>query len=517
MKRRSLRTRSTGYRAQTRQPYNPPSTRLQPWRDENFVFATIHPEKAGSWLDLIASLGGLLDRPAIAGAGLDERKRPLFFIEVEVIAGAKRKGACSFPSPADCAGRPCKRPSPAPATEEWRDWASLHADLAGLISARVLAADALDHMAFRAVCAQWRASAPRAHDPTLRDARLRPRGWVALCDGDGAPRRRLRGHRIVGFTDGLLILLHKATTAVRVLHPFTGAAVDLPPLAAVFTGLVRNQHSRAWMRATVCLSQSSPDSIAVVAWFPTSPVVVVAEPSFPSWHVVNRNLPLAAAAPFEGRLYGVVASRREVVQVYPERRNTVVAHIPDYSIPQAHLFFLVESGERLVLVVRHFDVGSRQPPSWACWAFAVFEVDTAGEQRELALAPVSSLGDRALFLGGDRCVSVSHGDLPSISRDAIYFHHDHPDPVVMYSVASGAFVRTSTLSVTHDYSKIIRPSVRPFTLADHLLTYCSHRHWRTNVSRIPLLASILEGVGQETQSPRARDSGSELERFELQR
>ncbi|KAL6601359.1 hypothetical protein ACP70R_044579 [Stipagrostis hirtigluma subsp. patula] len=446
------------------------------------------------------------------------------------------KGPAPFPSPADCAGRLCKRPSPAPATEEWRDWASLHADLAGLISARVLAADALDHMAFRAVCAQWRASAPRAHDPTLRDARLRPRGWVALCDGDGvrpadacevallntatgrcvrARLPELRGHRIVGFTDGLLILLHKATTAVRVLHPFTGAAVDLPPLAAVFTGLVRNQHFRAWMRAAVCLSQTSPDSIAVVAWFPTSPVVVVAEPSFPSWHVVNRRLPLAAAAPFEGRLYGVVSSRREVVQVYPERRSPVVAHIPDYSIPQAHLFFLVESGERLVLVVRHFDVGSRQPQSWACWAFALFEVDTGGEQR--GLAPVSSLGDRALFLGGDRCVSVSHGDLPSISRDAIYFHHDHPDPVVMYSVASGAFVRTSTLSVTHDYSKIIRPSVRPFTLADHLLTYCYHRHWRTNVSRIPLLASILEGVGQETQSPRARDSGSKLERFELQR
>ena len=93
----------------------------------------------------------------------------------------------------------------------------------------------------------------------------------------------LQGHRIVGFTDGLVILINKDTTAVRVLHPFTRVAVDLPPIAAIFNYMVKEQQSRAWMRVAVCASPESPDSIAVVAWFPTMLGVVVAEPRFPCW------------------------------------------------------------------------------------------------------------------------------------------------------------------------------------------------------------------------------------------
>lgn len=58
---------------------------------------------------------------------------------------------------------------------------------------------------------------------------------------------KLRCHRIVGFTDGLIILLHKRTTAVRVLNPFTGVAVDLPPLAPVFHQVVKNRNSLLYM------------------------------------------------------------------------------------------------------------------------------------------------------------------------------------------------------------------------------------------------------------------------------
>uniref|UniRef100_A0A0A9H5G0 Uncharacterized protein n=1 Tax=Arundo donax TaxID=35708 RepID=A0A0A9H5G0_ARUDO len=90
--------------------------------------------------------------------------------------------------------------------------------------------------------------------------------------------------------------------------------------------------------------------------------------------------------------------------------------------------------------------------------------------------PVSSLGDRALFLGSERCLSVSRNNLPSICGDPIYLPSQDLDPVIMYSVSSGECERT-TFSVIHDFEKRIRPSVRPFTLADHLLTYCYHRHW----------------------------------------
>nr|BAC82996.1 hypothetical protein [Oryza sativa Japonica Group] len=147
-------------------------------------------------------------------------------------------------------------------------WASLPTDLTRLVAGRVLAGDVVDYIAFRAVCSGWRACAPSPRDPTLRKHLLRPRAWVALCDGDAARpddaceitffhtrtarslRVRLpelRCHRIVGFTDGLIILLHKRTTAVRVLNPFTGVAVDLPPLAPVFHQVVKNRNSLLYM------------------------------------------------------------------------------------------------------------------------------------------------------------------------------------------------------------------------------------------------------------------------------
>ncbi|TVU18975.1 hypothetical protein EJB05_35098, partial [Eragrostis curvula] len=369
--------------------------------------------------------------------------------------------------------------------EEWKDWASLHPDLMELIAARVLAGDVVDYMSLRAVCTRWRASAPSPRDPTLRDERLRPRNWVALCDGDRVRPadacevaflqtatgrcvrvrlRELRGHRIIGFTDGLLILINKDTTAVRIFHPFTRVAVDLPPIAAVFDNMVKNQQSRAWMKAAVCASQIASDSIAVVAWFPNVPGVVVAEPNFPCWYILHQDVELAAAVPFQGRIYGIISDTRQVVQVYPRCLEPCVAHVPNtFGIPQTHAFFLVESAERLVLVLRHFyyhGSDSTEGGYGSC-RFALFEVDTTVQHG--GLAPVTSLGDLALFLGSYRCLSVSQRNLPSISANAIYFDNGNLYPVSLYSVGSGTLEQISTVSIIHDFRKRIRPSVPVFS------------------------------------------------------
>uniref|UniRef100_K4A2W2 DUF295 domain-containing protein n=1 Tax=Setaria italica TaxID=4555 RepID=K4A2W2_SETIT len=269
-----------------------------------------------------------------------------------------------------------KRPAVA-MEEEGRNWASLLPDLLNLVAARLLAVDVVDYISFRVVRARWRASAPSPRDPTLRDPCLHPRGWVALCDGDGVRpanafevaffhaatggRLRvrlpeLRGHRIVGFTDGLLILINKETTTVRVLHPFIRAAVDLPPIAAIFNHM------------------ASADSIAVVAWFPTVPGVVVAEHSSPCWYIVYHSVELASAISFQGRVLNA--------------RNLT------------HKFFLVESAVRLILVLRHFHFDNFTEGGYRPCQFALFEVDTVGHRE---LTPVSSLGDQAVFLSRDRC------------------------------------------------------------------------------------------------------------------
>jgi hypothetical protein len=186
------------------------------------------------------------------------------------------------------------------------------------------------------VCSHWRASTADPRDAaTLADRRFHPRGWVALCDGDGVRpvedaaitffhtatsriRRislpELRGQRIVGITDGLLILLDTRAAVIRVLHPFTRAAVDLPHLATFVRCVLCKQKSFsmdsvAWMNASVCVA--GPGSIAVVIWLPNMPMVICAQTGSRSmgWKIIHTRVQFYNTLPFNGGLYGV--TRRE--------------------------------------------------------------------------------------------------------------------------------------------------------------------------------------------------------------
>jgi hypothetical protein len=105
---------------------------------------------------------------------------------------------------------------------------------------------------------------------------------------------------------------------------------------------------------------------------------------------------------------------------------------------------------------------------------ALFRVDLP--RRELTR--LTSLGDRALFISRDRCLSVSCRDQPSITGNSVYFARPGEHPVQVYSLDDGSFESTLTLQQSQDIIKGVLPaSVRPFTLAHHLATYCRHREW----------------------------------------
>ncbi|KAM3244403.1 hypothetical protein ACQJBY_055996 [Aegilops geniculata] len=419
-------------------------------------------------------------------------------------AGRKRKGSALAPLAA------CKHSAPAPApARQVGGWASLPTDIVGLITCRLLAGggDVVDYICFRAVCFGWRACTPAPRDPNLRDPRLRPRGWVALCDGDAVrpddaceivffhtrtarrlrvPLPELRRHRIIGFTDGLVILMHKTTTAVRVLHPFTRDVVDFQPLATLYHQVVRQKASLLDMNAAVCSSaSSSADSIAVVVWFPYTDVVLAADPGS-DWEVLHRGFYVWCALPFQGRLYATLCCSSEIVQLYPPRRNgpqensvVVIAHAPHSADRGVCTFYLVESGGRMLLAVR-------QPAPYANgaewnamdWSRRIvcrlYAVDLNSQRYKLI--PVKSIGDRALFLSGDRCLSVSASDLPSLSSNSIYSTLPQY-PILVYSLGTGLSERLADSCQIHDKKERIRPSVRPFTIVDHLITYCNPRVW----------------------------------------
>ncbi|OEL20093.1 hypothetical protein BAE44_0018886 [Dichanthelium oligosanthes] len=265
---------------------------------------------------------------------------------------------------------PSTRLSPAAAAPEERDWTSLHPDITRLIAERLLDEDVIEYIVFRAVCTHWRSSTPSPRDPTLADRRFHPRGWVALCDGTGVRpvddeaitffhtsfgrvRRlhlwKLQGQRIVGFTDGLILLLDTGTAVVRVFHPFTRVLVQLPNLARFFHLVLSKQASFkmdtfVWLNAAACVA--SPSSIAVVVWFPNMPIVICAEPSSKNWVILHSHIQFTNTLPFNGRLYGVTRAGRQLVQAYPLHKHVdpVVAELPkDLGHPRNCCYYLVES------------------------------------------------------------------------------------------------------------------------------------------------------------------------------
>ncbi|KAI5009470.1 hypothetical protein ZWY2020_011607 [Hordeum vulgare] len=135
-------------------------------------------------------------------------------------------------------------------------WPSLHADLVRLVGWRVLAGDLLDYVRFRAVCAHWRSSTVTPQGHGVFDPRFHPKRWLLLPEGhrlhpaDGKKRFfnlstgvfvRLRipflidSYYVLDSVDGLLLLQRKKqdTSAIRLLHPFTGDFVELPPLLSL--------------------------------------------------------------------------------------------------------------------------------------------------------------------------------------------------------------------------------------------------------------------------------------------
>ncbi|XP_051187501.1 uncharacterized protein [Lolium perenne] len=379
------------------------------------------------------------------------------------------------------------------AAEDTGGWASLPDDIVRLVADRVLiAGDVVDYVSLRAAGSDWRAS---TDSPLLAGHRHHPaRGWAALCDGDAARpddadqvaffkpatgrrvrvrRLRLRGSRIVAFSAGLLVLLHKRHTTVQVLHPFTRAVLlDLPSLATAFRLVGGTRDSLLRMNAAVFTTPTSTTTAttstidAVVAWFPGTRAVLYAKPDDTAWNwewdAAVLDIHLHSVLAFRGGLYATTKTSTNILQLYPPTSNNttfpVDTPIPDaLGDPSSCLYFLVECQGRMLLAVRHY---AATPTVHT--AVKVFQVDL--DRRRLKL--VRGIADRALVLGADRCLSVSAKDLPSISGNSVYCSSQYG--VECFSIGGGP--------AGHEWFAALR-SVRPFTILDHLVTYCNHLEW----------------------------------------
>jgi hypothetical protein len=124
------------------------------------------------------------------------------------------------------------------------------------------------------------------------------------------------------------------------------------------------------------------------------------------------------------------------------------------------------------------DMSTYRPEKW--WQhelhFTLYEVNLNNNGGDAKLTPVSCLLDRALFLSDYGCLSVSAIDLPSLAGNSVYFS-EALHPIVMHSLTTGLSEELAVECQIHDGHKRIRPSVRPFTIIDHLLTFCHPKEW----------------------------------------
>ncbi|OEL26601.1 hypothetical protein BAE44_0012381, partial [Dichanthelium oligosanthes] len=126
----------------------------------------------------------------------------------------------------------------------------LQSELIEEIAGRLLSVDVIEYLRLRSACKPWRKCTddPRSCGGGL-DRHFRPRHWIAVSHCASPSRCRLVNvsngaraevdnpelstHHCFGVADGLLVLCHKATSAVRLLNPLTGAVTNFPTITDV--------------------------------------------------------------------------------------------------------------------------------------------------------------------------------------------------------------------------------------------------------------------------------------------
>uniref|UniRef100_A0A0D9XSU9 KIB1-4 beta-propeller domain-containing protein n=1 Tax=Leersia perrieri TaxID=77586 RepID=A0A0D9XSU9_9ORYZ len=321
------------------------------------------------------------------------------------------------------------------------DWASLPGELVDLIGWNVLAGGNLhDYVRFRAVCSHWSATTTNPHGRGVADRRFHPRRWMMLPEGDGLypGHPSLRGHArflnlstgaivrsphlplllsgdhvILDSVDGLLLLHGDADTAIRLLNPLTGDAVDLPPLDSLLPqrGAEENKRRRV-MKVCTSIAVNSTGTITVMlTLFHLQRVVAYATAgvdqrwTLSTWELKHFIKPIS----FQGKSYALrfLSCDRRKAYIYqfnppcPDAEEGLshlssAVKIAEFPL-RTFLYFLnfVECDKELLLVA--YEDNSRSK-------LLVYRLADLVRGK---IEPIASIGDHTLFLG-ERSLCVSH-------------------------------------------------------------------------------------------------------------
>ncbi|XP_025791567.1 uncharacterized protein LOC112872716 [Panicum hallii] len=222
-------------------------------------------------------------------------------------------------------------------------WPSLPDDLIRLLASRFLAGDLLDYLHFRAVCAPWRSSTASPRGRGVVEPRFHPRHWALLPEGHGLypGHPKLHGyvrffnldtgafvrvhiplfddHCVLDSYQGPLVLQRDHDTAIRLLHPFTGDILDLPPLSTLLPQMrqelqeVRPARLKLpWLRSVSTAATFADGVVTVLLAFCDLHRVAVATSqdhqwTMSTWHYAISSPPF----PHQGKFYVVYVMRAD--------------------------------------------------------------------------------------------------------------------------------------------------------------------------------------------------------------
>ncbi|CAL5066639.1 unnamed protein product [Urochloa decumbens] len=371
------------------------------------------------------------------------------------------------------------------------DWTSLPYDIIGSEAKRFLAGDDIDsYVAFCGTCSDWHKATEDypekavSTDPT----HFQPSKWALLHQRDDHVTlvnvdtgrffckniSLLHKYIFIGATGGGLILLGELMEPHHacVLNPFTGSIAHFKvpvPVAGV----------RAVAVTTAPLMVFISIHHGHIMWADQD------SECFKRFWCTYSNRPTCMTH-FAGQVYAVdqqgsvisaVVDSVTVGEQRPRSAQTISMEtiIPslDTSPDTSHLepirtrtYYLVESGGDLLLV---------RPPWLDRNDPFVHRVDT---ERKV-LKPVSSIGNRAIFAGPVRCLSVEADKFPGIIGGCIYFvmepemiRGDYKPPSVMvFHITEGCQDLITFGCATPE------GCFRPLTLVQDLADYCRYIHY----------------------------------------
>ncbi|CAN6225373.1 unnamed protein product [Urochloa humidicola] len=373
-------------------------------------------------------------------------------------------------------------------------WASLPGDLIRLLASRLLAADLADYVRFRAVCAPWRSSTASPRGRGVVEPLFHPRRWMMFPEGHGLHPGHpmlhgyvrffnldtgafvrvhiplLEHHRVLDSLDGLLVLHRDHDTAIRLLHPFTGDLLDLPPLSTLLPQMHQDLHNLSaqeklpYLRSISTAATFADGVVTVMLALRNVYRVAVATSqdnkwSMSTWYYQICTTPFS----YQGKIYVVhnwgVDHTAKIFQIDTPLPGEVLQ--PPKLIAtlklHGHVYFVECNSE--ILVIGHTDIR-------VC-KMLVYKLSDLVMERNI---PVTSIGEKAIFLQ-TRTLSASAKALPTLIGDTIINNHPEKRYISQYQLRSGSW------SLAMDPCSLRGTEPGPCSLVQHIFTCCSPTHW----------------------------------------